>query len=148
MLYHLNLNASYRFEKDITAQLSGSFNAGSIQAQGRSSSYQRYSAGIRKELWAKKGSLSLNADNFLQSSNRLVSTVENELFASNNVSYQYPRNVRVTLNYRFGKMEFKLPAEKKTIHNDDTEKAANAEPRESREKEERASRPLSPPVKK
>lgn len=148
LLYNLNLNASYRFEKDITAQLSGSYNAGSIQAQGRSSSYQRYSAGVRKELWDKKGSLSLNADNFLQASNRLVSTVENELFASNNVSYQYPRNVRVTLNYRFGKMEFKAPAEKKTIRNDDTEKSAVPEPRDPREKEEKPGRPTTPPVKK
>ncbi|MGV3505324.1 MAG: TonB-dependent receptor domain-containing protein [Adhaeribacter sp.] len=148
LLCNFNLNASYRFEKDITAQLSGSYNAGSIQAQGRSSSYQRYSAGVRKELWDKKGSLSLNADNFLQSSNRLVSTVENELFASNNVSYQYPRNVRLTLNYRFGKMEFKAPAEKKTIRNDDTEKSTVSEPRDPREKEEKPQRPSAPPVKK
>ncbi|WP_205499881.1 TonB-dependent receptor domain-containing protein [Rufibacter psychrotolerans] len=106
-MYNLSGNASYRFINDFSVQTSGSFNSPRISLQSRSTYNYSYSLGLRKEFWKRKGGVSLNVENFLFSNNTIRTTVNNTNSSNFNRNNQYNRIVRLSFNYRFGKMEFK-----------------------------------------
>ncbi|AKQ44962.1 hypothetical protein TH63_03870 [Rufibacter radiotolerans] len=106
-MYTMSTNASYRFEKDFSAQVAASFNSPRISIQSRSTYNYSYSLGLRKEFFKRKAGMSLNVENFLFSNNSIRTTVNNNNSDNFNVNNLYNRVVRVSFNYRFGKMEFK-----------------------------------------
>ncbi|GGK56010.1 TonB-dependent receptor [Rufibacter glacialis] len=106
-MYNLSGNVSYRFVNDFSVQTAGSFNSPRLSLQSRSTYTYSYSLGLRKEFWKRKGGLSLNVENFLFSNNAIRTTVNNTNSYNHNQNNNYNRVVRVSFNYRFGKMEFK-----------------------------------------
>ncbi|WP_210486087.1 outer membrane beta-barrel family protein [Rufibacter aurantiacus] len=106
-MYNLGGNASYRFVNDLSVQTAGSFNSPRLSLQSRSTYNYSYSLGLRKEFWKRKGGVSLNVENFLFSNNSIRTTVTNTNSSNFNLNNNYNRVVRVSFNYRFGKMEFK-----------------------------------------
>ncbi|WP_207432005.1 TonB-dependent receptor domain-containing protein [Sabulibacter ruber] len=106
-MYNLSGNASYRFENDFSVQTAGSFNSPRLSLQSRSTYNYSYSLGLRKEFWKRKGGVSLNVENFLFSNNTIRTTVNNANSNNFNQNNNYNRIVRLSFNYRFGKMEFK-----------------------------------------
>ncbi|WP_114778594.1 TonB-dependent receptor domain-containing protein [Botryobacter ruber] len=124
LVYNVQLNGTYRFPKELVSQFSTAFSSPRIQAQGKSTMLPRYNISLRKDFWGKTTSLGFTIENFLSRSNQTRHITNADLFTSTNLRYSYNRIYRVSLTYRFNKMEFKEKAPKvqKTITNDDTEK--------------------------
>ncbi|WP_221175674.1 TonB-dependent receptor domain-containing protein [Rufibacter immobilis] len=106
-MYNLSGNASYRFVNDFSVQTAGSFTSPRLSLQSRSTYQYSYSLGLRKEFWKRKGGVSLNVENFLFGNNSIRTTVNNANSNNVNLNNTYNRIVRLSVNYRFGKMEFK-----------------------------------------
>jgi hypothetical protein len=125
-MYHFNVNSSYAFPKGFSAQLFGFFNSPRVQLQGRFGGYYNYNLAVKKELFKKKGSVSLGLDNPFNRVVRMKSffqrpeTETSPGFISTDVRNMYRRAVRLSFNYQFGKMDFDAkPRRKKSITNDD-----------------------------
>ncbi|SMB91608.1 TonB-dependent receptor [Hymenobacter roseosalivarius DSM 11622] len=119
LMYNANLSSSWQFSKGYSAQFSGFLNSPRVQLQGRSSAYQYYSLAAKKELFKKKGSLSIGLDNPFNRAIRFRNELDAARFSSRSVNYNYNRGVRVSFNYQFGKMDSGAGRPKKSIRNDD-----------------------------
>ncbi|KAA3436554.1 TonB-dependent receptor domain-containing protein [Rufibacter hautae] len=128
VMYNINVSSGYTFGKGVSAQFSGGFNSDRVQLQGIASSFSYHNLAIRKELFEKKGALSLGMDNpfrrALKFRNELSgvnqNTEERLPFSTQTLVTQYNRGFRLTFEYRFGKMQQQGPPKrKKSIRNDD-----------------------------
>ena len=125
--YNINANTSYNFGKGLSAQFNGGFNSQRIQLLGRFAAFSYHSLGIKKELFDKKGGISLGLDNPFRENMRMRNDVTAPKTPTNPRAYEqhvrinnFNRGVRVSFNYNFGKMEQqKPPRRKKSIRNDD-----------------------------
>ncbi|WP_400190394.1 TonB-dependent receptor domain-containing protein [Hymenobacter sp. B81] len=118
-MFNMNLNSSWQFEKGWSAQFFGFFNSRRVELQGRSSGYRIYSLGVKKDLMDKKASLTLMAVNPFNGQLAFRNELETERFAYTNNSFFYNRQLRLTFNYRFGKLDNGPARPKKSIRNDD-----------------------------
>ncbi|GGK58115.1 TonB-dependent receptor [Rufibacter glacialis] len=120
MQYNVNVNSGYDFGKGLAAQFFGSFSSPRPTIQGKFSGYYYSSFSVRKELWKKKGSVSLGIDNPFSKTISFKSELANDYFRQTTLNQNYNRNVRVSFSYRFGKMEMnQQPRRKRSIRNDD-----------------------------
>ncbi|TGE27211.1 TonB-dependent receptor domain-containing protein [Hymenobacter metallicola] len=119
VMYNLNLNSSYKFEKGISLQFFGGLNSPRVQLQGRQAAWTFYSVGLRKNLLKDKADLTLNADNFLSATRNLNSVLDTRDFRQESNNYIYLRGVRLAFNYRFGKVSAQPQRRRKGIQNDD-----------------------------
>jgi hypothetical protein len=119
LMYNANISSSYQFDKGFSAQFSGFLNSPRVQLQGRTSAYQYYSIAAKKELFKKRGSISLGLDNPFNRTIRFRNELDAARFTSRSNNYIYNRGVRVSFNYQFGKMDNKPCRPKKSIRNDD-----------------------------
>lgn len=102
-----NLNASYRFDKDLVAELFGNFNSSQKNLQGKRPAFGFYTLAVRKEFLHKKASLGLTATNPFNKYINQEATLSGSNFiqtALRRVPYQ---SFGITLSYKFGKLEFK-----------------------------------------
>ncbi|MBA9076947.1 outer membrane beta-barrel family protein [Rufibacter quisquiliarum] len=125
-MYNINVSSGYTFGKGVSAQFSGGFNSDRVQLQGKASSFSYHNLAIRKELFAKKGALSLGMDNpfrrALKFENELAGNNRNNglPFRTESLVTQYNRGFRLTFEYRFGKLQQQGPPKRrKSIRNDD-----------------------------
>ncbi|GAB3199858.1 outer membrane receptor protein involved in Fe transport [Pontibacter aydingkolensis] len=126
-MYNINANSSYTFGKGISAQFNGGFNSQRIQLLGRFAAFSYHGLAIKKELFNKKGGISLGLDNPFRESMRMKNDVKAPATKVNPRAYEqhmvmnnFNRGVRVSFNYSFGKMDQqKPPRRKKSIRNDD-----------------------------
>ncbi|MBC5992403.1 TonB-dependent receptor domain-containing protein [Pontibacter cellulosilyticus] len=126
-MYNINANSSYNFGKGISAQFNGGFNSQRIQLLGRFAAFSYHSLAIKKELFDKKGGISLGLDNPFRENMRMKNDVTAPKTPTNPSAYEqhmrinnFNRGARVSFNYNFGKMEQqKPPRRKKSIRNDD-----------------------------
>ncbi|MGV3589857.1 MAG: TonB-dependent receptor domain-containing protein [Adhaeribacter sp.] len=120
VMYNANLNASYTFNKGISAQVFGMFNSPRLTLQGKSSSWTYYNLALKKELLNKKASISAGVDNPFSQTLKMRNTFKTNTSEQDNLLYVYTRQFRISANYQFGKMDFKnQPRRKKKISNDD-----------------------------
>ncbi len=127
-MYNINLNSSYTLGKGISAQFNGGFNSRRVQLLGKFNAFSYHSLAFKKDLFDRKGGISLGLDNPFNGNMRMNNDVEiKEPTPLNPVAYSqhirinnYRRGVKVTFNYNFGKMDQqKPPRRKKSIRNDD-----------------------------
>ncbi|RNI25786.1 TonB-dependent receptor domain-containing protein [Rufibacter latericius] len=120
MQYSVNANSGYDFGKGLAAQFFGSFSSPRPSIQGKFSGFYYSSFSVRKELWEKKGTLSIGVDNPFSKTIQFKSELANDYFLQNSINQNYNRSVRVSFSYRFGKMEMnQKPRRSKSIRNDD-----------------------------
>jgi ferric enterobactin receptor len=91
-----------------------------MQLQSRYSSYDYYWLAINGMRLADKANQTLNASNFLQPGREFRSVTTTDQFTSTSVSYQYQRAVRLSFNYRFGKLDSTGGRQRRSIRNDDS----------------------------
>ena len=116
--YSFNLYGSYKFGKQWGIMAFGNFNGPKISVQGTSTSFWYYNLSARREFKSGSGGLGFGLDNFAS----WYMNFRNE-YSGNGFSYSgnnrfFFLGVRVSLDYRFGKMEFS-GSKKKNIRNDD-----------------------------
>jgi outer membrane receptor for ferric coprogen and ferric-rhodotorulic acid len=78
-----------------------------------------YNIAVRKELFDKKGSLTVGVNNLFNRQLVFRNDFATDRFEFASDSYFYNRTVRVAFNYRFGKLENRPARPKKSISNDD-----------------------------
>ncbi len=119
-MYNFNVNSSYTFPGGFSAQCFGFFNSPRVQLQGRFGGFYNYNLAVKKELFRKKGNVSLGLDNPFTRAVRMESFFQSQTFVSHDVRNMYRRGVRVSYNHQFGKMDFNAkPRRRKSISNDD-----------------------------
>ncbi len=126
-MYNINTNSSYTFGKGISAQFNGGFNSRRIQLLGKFNSFSYHSLAVKKDLFDKKGGISIGLDNPFRESMKMNNDVVAPKTPTNPRAYEqhirinnYNRGLRVSFNYNFGKMDQQRPPKrKKSIRNDD-----------------------------
>ncbi|MFB9863201.1 TonB-dependent receptor domain-containing protein [Rufibacter immobilis] len=118
--YFISLNTSYEFGKGISAQFFGSTSSSNVTLQGKSYGWNYFSLAVKKELFDKKGSVSLAADNIFTQTMRFGYETRPPAFTQTLENRNYNRSVRVTFDYKFGQADAKKAArQKKSIDNND-----------------------------
>jgi outer membrane receptor protein involved in Fe transport len=116
--YRINLNATYEFGKDLTAEVFGNYNSSQRTIQGTRPAFAFYNLAVRKQLMNKKLSLGLTATDPFNQYVNFRSTTSGLNFSQTN-SRQVPfRSFGITLSYKFGKLEFKKDKDKEENNND------------------------------
>jgi hypothetical protein len=118
-MFNMNLSSSWQFEHGWSAQFNGYFNSRRVELQGRSSGYRTYSLGAKKEFWDKKASVTVVLVNPFNRTLAFRNELSSDRFDYTNNSFFYNRQLRVSFNYRFGKMDNAPARQKKSIQNDD-----------------------------
>jgi len=109
--YRFNMNASYQFNKDFAAEFFGNFNSQRHEAQGRYPSFTSYSMAVRKQLWNKKASIALTANNIFSKYIDQQTYLFGPGFVTSSVRKIPFRSIGINLTWKFGKLEFKKEKE-------------------------------------
>ncbi|RRB04038.1 TonB-dependent receptor domain-containing protein [Larkinella rosea] len=117
--YQFNLNSSLQLPHDISVQANGSYTSRRIQLQGQSSGFYYYGFSGRKEFKKQKVTITANFENPFRRYNTIVNLLRTPTFISDGSNYNVIRNIRLSVNWRFGKMNAGQNREKKKISNDD-----------------------------
>lgn len=116
--YHINLNATYQFPHDLTAELFGNYNSSQKTIQGTRPVFAFYNIAIRKQLWNKKASIGLTATDPFAAFISQRSTTSGTDFSQTNLRELPFRSFGITLSYKFGKLVFKKDENKDNNNND------------------------------
>ncbi|MDB5134514.1 MAG: Ferric enterobactin receptor precursor [Mucilaginibacter sp.] len=116
--YRINLNATYQFAHDLTAEVFGNYNSSQRTIQGTRPVFAFYNLAVRKQLWNKKASIGLTAADPFSPYISQKSTTVGANFDQSNLREVPFRSFGITLSYKFGKLEFKKDKEKED--NNDT----------------------------
>ncbi len=117
--YQLNLNTSVQLPKNISFQANGSYRSRRIQLQGQSGGFFYYGFSARKEFKKQNFTITGNFENPFQEYNIIQTQFRTVTFISDGTNYNVVRNIRLSANWRFGKMKAAANREKKKISNDD-----------------------------
>jgi len=109
--YRINLNGSWIIHDGLAAEFFGNFNSARHEAQGKYPSFISYSMAVRKQFWAKKGSLALSLNNPFGEYVRQATELHGANFTSMAVRHIPVRSVSLNFTWRFGKLEFKKERE-------------------------------------
>ena len=94
------------------AQANGFVSGPRVQLQGQQGGMYMYSLGVRRDFANKQGSIGLAAENFVGGI-QMVSTFSSSTLQQTAVNNLYNQNIKLTLNYRIGKMTFEPRKRKK-----------------------------------
>jgi ferric enterobactin receptor len=115
--YSVSLFGGLKFTDRWGVQAFGNFNGPKYSVQGYSTSFFYYNLSARREFKNGKGGIGLGLDNFATPYLHFKSVYEGNGFSYKTDNKIFFLGVRLSLDYRFGKMEFGGP--KKKIRNDD-----------------------------
>jgi ferric enterobactin receptor len=126
LMYNGSLNASYSFNRGLSVQMSGDYTSAQVTLQARTIAVVTSSFAVRKEILNKKGNLTLSVNNPFNQTilrQRTITTYgENnvpQLVLTNSWNF-YMRQVRISFNYQFGKLDPKYkPRRIKNVTNED-----------------------------
>lgn len=118
--YNISFYGSYKFTKRWGVQAFGNFNGPRYSVQGKSTSFFYYNLSARWELKNEKGGIGLGLDNFASPYMNFRNEYKGEGFTYVNNNKVTFFGVRISFDYRFGKMDFSGNQKKKRgIRNDD-----------------------------
>ena len=105
--YRANLNVSYNLGNNVVTEVFGNYNSSQKTIQGERPAFAFYNMALRKQFLNKKLSLGITAaDPFNEYINQHSITYGSNFNQSNEREVPY-RSFSVSMNYRFGKLEFK-----------------------------------------
>jgi ferric enterobactin receptor len=114
------LMSQLQLDKGWSAQVFSFWRGPMPQLQGTMGSFYMYSLGVRKDLANKRGSIGLAAENFIGNGVTMRTNLNSPLLSQVNVTHLYNQNIKITFNYRIGKMTFEQPRRKsRSVSNDD-----------------------------
>jgi hypothetical protein len=118
-VYRGNVNVSYAFTNDISAEAFGNYQSPHAEMQGKFPGFYSYSFALRKFLWNKKASIALTTTNpFNEYTNQVtnITGLNFVLQSTNSVPY---RSFGLNFNYKFGRLEYKEKKEDKDANGED-----------------------------
>jgi hypothetical protein len=105
--FRFNINATYKFTDNFAAEFFGNFNSPRHEAQGKYPSFTSYSIALRKQLWNKKASLALTANNIFSEYIDQQTYLYGPGFVTSSLRKVPFRSVGINFTWKFGKLEFK-----------------------------------------
>ena len=115
--YRINLNGTYQFGHDLTAEVFGNYNSSQRTIQGTRPAFAFYNLAVRKQLWNKKASIGLTAANPFNQYFSQKTTTTGANFDQYNIRQVPFRSFGISLSYKFGKLEFKKKDENENDQN-------------------------------
>ncbi len=109
--YRININLSYMFKNNFSAEFFGSFNSPRNEVQGKYPSFTMYSFAIRKQIWDKKGSIALTATNPFNEYVNQETILYGPNFTTNSLRKVPFRQISINFTWKFGKLQFKKEKE-------------------------------------
>ena len=94
------------------AQANAFYSGPRVQLQGQQGGMYMYSLGVRHDFANKLGSIGLAAENFINGV-QMTSTFASPTLQQTGFNHLYNQNIKLTLNYRIGKMTFESRKRKK-----------------------------------
>ncbi len=125
--YSINLFASYKFNEKWGVQTFGNFNGPKYSIQGKSTSFFYYNLSLRRSFKGEKGGIGLGLDNFATPHINFRNVYQGDGFTYDSNNRLLFFGVRLSFDYRFGKMEFKQ-SKKHGIKNDDIKEGGEDNP--------------------
>ncbi|MEZ0485864.1 TonB-dependent receptor domain-containing protein [Fibrella aquatica] len=107
------LMTQYIFGKGWGMQANTFVSGPRVQLQGQQGGMYMYSLGVRKDFTNKQGSIGLATENFLGGV-QMTSTFSSPTLQQESINRLYNQNIKLTLNYRIGKMTFEPRKRKKS----------------------------------
>jgi ferric enterobactin receptor len=117
--YRVNLNATYQFGHDLTAEAFGNYNSSQKNLQGTRPYFIFYNFAVRKQFFNKKASLGLLAANPFNKYVNMRSNTFGPGFDQINLRQVPVQSFGITLSYKFGKLEFAKEKEKDDRNKED-----------------------------
>ncbi|OIN61010.1 TonB-dependent receptor domain-containing protein [Arsenicibacter rosenii] len=117
--YQGNINTSLQLPANFSLQANGSYNSRRVQLQGQSSGFYYYGFSGRKEFKKQNLTLTANFENPFRKYNTIVTMLRTTTFLTDGSNYNVIRNIRLSVNWRFGKMSAAPERSKKKVNNDD-----------------------------
>ncbi|MEZ0541005.1 TonB-dependent receptor domain-containing protein [Fibrella arboris] len=106
------LTTQLQFNKGWGLQANTFVSGPRVQLQGQQGGMYMYSLGVRKDIANKAGSIGLSAENFIGGV-QMTSTFSSATLEQVAVNRMYNQNIKLTFNYRIGKMTFEPRKRKK-----------------------------------
>jgi ferric enterobactin receptor len=110
--YHANLNISYNLGNNLVTEVFGNYNSSQKNIQGQRPAFAFYNIAVRKQFLNKKLSLGVTAADPFNKNISQLSTIYGSNFNQSNLREVPYRSFGISLNYRFGKLEFKKDEDK------------------------------------
>lgn len=105
MFYNLNFNSSYAIARLIDISASANYGNGYITIQGKNAHSLDYQVAIKRDLFNKKASLTLVANNFFNSNFKQSSWIYDPSFHTSSVRRMYNRSFAISFNWHFGNLK-------------------------------------------
>ncbi len=105
--YRTNLNATYAFNKNLSAEFFGNFNSARNEVQGKYPSFTSYTIAARKKFFSQKISLALTGTNIFGKYVNQPTVLYGTNFTTNSIRKIPFRSAGINLTWKFGKLEFK-----------------------------------------
>ncbi len=119
VLYGGNINSTFAFKKGWRVELFGFYRANEQSLQGNNTSFSIFNVGVMKE-FNKKLSLGIRIVEPFHENKEFINELQGEGFYQRSVSTIAFRSFGISVNYRFGKLDFKEPAQRRRgVRNDD-----------------------------
>jgi outer membrane receptor protein involved in Fe transport len=113
-------NASYKFDNGYRIGVSGGFSSRDVMLQGKDNYWINSGANVSKELFNKKATISLYANNPFKKLIRLDFPTRTPDFQTIAYSFNYYRSINISFNYKFGKLNSSIKKNQRGINNDDS----------------------------
>ncbi|MFK7924367.1 MAG: TonB-dependent receptor [Bacteroidia bacterium] len=97
--WFIRQTSKFKLPKDASIQIRTNYQAPELIPQGRREAMFTLDVAIKKDLWERKGALTLAGTNLLNT-NRSIITTEGETFFTDRFSLRQPRQINLTLTYR------------------------------------------------
>lgn len=119
LLYGGNINSTFAFKKGWKVELFGFFRANEQTLQGTNTSFSMFNMGVMKD-FGKKLSVGVRVVEPLYRDKEFINELQGNGFYQRTVSAIAFRSYGISVNYRFGKLDFKEPAQRRRgVKNDD-----------------------------
>jgi outer membrane receptor protein involved in Fe transport len=119
LLYGGNINSTFAFKKGWRVEMFGFFRANEQSLQGSNTSFSMFNMGVMKE-FGKKLSVGVRVVEPLFRDKEFINELQGDGFYQRTVSTIAFRSYGISVNYRFGKLDFKEPAPRRRgVRNDD-----------------------------
>ncbi|MBW8327429.1 MAG: TonB-dependent receptor [Prolixibacteraceae bacterium] len=124
--YNGSLNCRYTAWKNGTVSASGGVFSPRIMLQGQSSTYYYNNLSISQEMLKKKLTASLSVSNPFSNRMKYEMTYDDPTFHQEMVNYNYNRQLRFNISYRFGQMKGEIKKAKRGIKNEDVKSGGDS----------------------
>lgn len=109
--WRANANLSYKLPRRLIIEAFGNYRSAFNSIQGRAPQFITYTLALKKQIGKSKLDIGLVATNFFRDDVRQVTTTHTPVYDAYSVREIPLRSFGVSVNYRFGKLEFKKEKE-------------------------------------